>query len=240
MILRIAFLSVIIIISMTPARSESALKDTCAYLGIFVVDYTDSSFEGGQVQELVPCARCDTLPLQMEFHEPGDFGSVAFRYTNTGETVFAGGIVWMGRGKIETPDTLLPPESFPVASNSVTMPSDIRYYYHESHTSKPDIDYAWEKVHTLKIVNELAGQQSMVGLYLYPPSVGMFDPDAAKIIVFIFRNAVADAHIRNGCTYIKQVTLPKARLRWNRNWQAVRIVAQNSTLMDLQGRVLVR
>jgi hypothetical protein len=242
MIYRLSSLLLIIISCLTPALGEFTLSDTSAYLGIFIVDYTDTTFEGGDVQKLTPCISNDSLPLRMEYVEPSDFGSVTFRYTLTSEIVFTGGIVWMGTGRITKPDPLVPPDSFPVADDSVSLPSAIKYYYQGSLTSMPDIDCAWNKIHRLKVVTDLMDRKCHVGLYLYPPTVGAFDPDAAKIIVFIFRNAGTDAHVKCGYSHNKQVhSLSGKALRWNRNTgegRAMRMVTGNSSIVDLQGRVV--
>jgi hypothetical protein len=234
---RIASLFITLVSCITFTHSEIVLNDTSAYLCIFVVDYSDSTFEGGYVQELKPCAGCDSLPLQMEFHEPMDFGSVAFRYAVNSEIVFAGGIVWMGRGKIETPDTIFPPGLFSTAETSAPLPSIVKHYYHSSLTLTPNIDYAWPMIHKLKIVNDLMEQESFVGMYLYPPSVGMFDPDAAKIIVFIYRNSVADAPITHRKAYDKKVA-SLFKICWNRYGHSIGILSRNSAVFNLQGRMV--
>jgi hypothetical protein len=240
----IAAVSSAIIIGVAVSFGEFPLNDSSAYMGVFIVDYTDSSFEGGYMHELAPCGDCDSLPLQMEYVSPGDFGRVDFKYNVTGEVVFGGTIIWMGTGRIEIPDTLFSPGSFAVESDTVSLAATVKRYHHESLTSTLEIDYAWKKIYNLNIVHDLMVRKSRVGLYLYPPSVGMFDPDKAKIIVFVFRNAVADVSVDIRSIVSKETASRTLGLmhfdRQADGVQAVRVGKESVGIVDLRGRILYR
>jgi hypothetical protein len=64
MILRKAILSGILFFTCFSVHGGITLSDSSAYLGIFVVDYTDSIFEIGTIQKLTPCGGCDSLHHQ--------------------------------------------------------------------------------------------------------------------------------------------------------------------------------
>jgi hypothetical protein len=148
----------------------------------------------------------------------------------------------MGGGAITKPRTLSTPDSFSLVTTAVPLPVKIKYFYHSSLTSSPNIDYAWRKIEKLKIVNDLMEHICFMGLYLYPPSVGVFDPNAAKIIVFIFRNEIKDAHVEIRHSWKKQaVDSRSVTLILNRNANqgiGIRKHHGHSVLFDLQGRIV--
>lgn len=198
---KIIFVPILIIIAVVgnlsiAATRLPALEDSSAYLGVFIVDYTDSTFEGGALLKLPRNRGCDDLPLYMNYVPPLDFGSVTFFYGETNDTVFSGTIIWMGTGRITFPRQILPPDFFPAGDRDVPLPMGVKRFSHDPVTAL-DFDFALSRIQRLKIVDSLIRQGSHVGLYLYAPSVGAFDPRAAKVIVFIFRNVQNDVGIRN-------------------------------------------
>jgi hypothetical protein len=73
-----------------------------------LVAYETDEFEGGREVSFPPYALppTDSLPRIVDYEPPGDFGSIAFEYVDTADTVFYGSIVWAGRGEMLVPDTL--------------------------------------------------------------------------------------------------------------------------------------
>jgi len=162
-------------------------------LAILLVDYETYAFQGGNISYYKPCSSCDGggLPLETSYLPPSDFGSMAFIYTETGETVFGATIVWMGIGAIQYPSAFLGPDRFSVRAVNVELPSDAEYYDWEGNIWTPDsatlaqTSEAWETVRSLDVVHAFADRPYKVGFYLYPPTVGMFDPSVAQWVIFL-------------------------------------------------------
>lgn len=176
-------------------NSHSFLKENSMNLAILIVDFNTYQFEGGTINYNDLCDSCDTdsLPFSIDFIYPCDFGSIAFKYTHTGDTLFFATTVWHGMGQIIYPDTFLSPNSFRISQNSIIDPSSIEYFFYDpitlflaDSTLKVKADSAWNSVKHLDITMEFSNNQYRVGIYLYPPSVGLFIPDLAKWIIFLY------------------------------------------------------
>lgn len=162
-------------------------------LAVLVLDYLSYEFEEGALNYYPPCEGCDTdsLPFDVVFVSPGDFGSIAFRYTDTGDTLLYGSIIWMGLGTLEYPENFLPATRFGKLSGAAREPGAKEYYNIYPPLSPAEFearaDTAWAAVNRLDITWDFAMKNYRAGFYLYPPSVGAFDPRAAKWIVYLYR-----------------------------------------------------
>jgi len=165
-------------------------------LAVLVSDYLTYEFEMGTLDYYPPCASCDedSLPFDVVYHPPGDFGDITFRYTETGDTLFFGTIIWMGHGAIKYPSHFSDSDEFEKVSDLPTDPTSIEYFRvfgSDEETFKAKADSAWHYVNTLDIVAEFAKAPYRLGIYMYPPVQGVFDPAAAKWIVFLCRGKVS-------------------------------------------------
>ena len=163
-------------------------------LAVLVSDYLTYEFEKGALNYYRQCDGCDTdsLPFEVFYRPPGDFGDIMFSYTETGDTVFFGTIIWMGVGELTYPDNFLPSGRFGRLADAVRDPVSIEYFrIDDPLDGRPEYearaDSAWANLKGLDIVLDFAASDYRVGIYLYPPSVGAFDPSEAKWIVFLYR-----------------------------------------------------
>ncbi|WP_243347715.1 T9SS type A sorting domain-containing protein [Parabacteroides sp. FAFU027] len=159
------------------------------------VDYNSYVFEGGNLSEY-NCKDCDntTLPFVTDFHSPGDFGSITFLLKPTSDTIFYATIIWMGTGQIYYPKnftTDFPYLSPGLSQRVIPMPVNVTWYDMDG---KVTVDSsfikkaipAWHAIDTLLITRAFSNHPYQAAIYLYPPSVGVFNPDVAKWIVFLY------------------------------------------------------
>jgi hypothetical protein len=55
--------------------------------------------------------------------------------------------------------------------------------------AKPPLESIWAEIGSLGLIKDFQGEDLRVGIYLYPPKTGMFDPRPAKWIVFPYRRS---------------------------------------------------
>lgn len=183
------------------AQSLWDLENDSMNLAILVSDFQTYEFETGHFSIHQPCDSCDidSLPFDIYFISPSDFGWITFTYTETQDTLFYASINWMGIGKIIFPENFLSSDSFNIDDTIIQNPLSIKYYEYcalmPDSTFKQKADSAWHFVKPLDIVKEFAEHPYRVGIYLYPPTVGHFDPSVAKWIVFIYRGKVSTNQI---------------------------------------------
>lgn len=162
-------------------------------LAVLVSDFESYDFEKGALNFYGPCASCDTsaLPFEVIYTPPGDFGDITFEYNETGDTLFHGTLVWLGRGEILFPEVYFGKEQFERVAKLRREPLTVEYFnivpQLEDSVFEAAADSAWREVRTLDIVDEFAKKPYRVGIYLYAPALGVFDPSAAKWIVFVYR-----------------------------------------------------
>ncbi|UCG52798.1 MAG: hypothetical protein JSW58_04390 [Candidatus Latescibacterota bacterium] len=165
-------------------------------LAVLVSDYLTYEFERGALNHYPMCSGCDEegLPFEIVFDPPLDFGDITFRYTERGDTLFRGTIVWMGTGAITYPTEFFDADEFERVSDPRRDPLSTEYFsvypQFDEETFKAKADSAWQEVKTLDIVADFARKDYRVGVYMYPPTVGMFDPSVAKWVVFLYRGKV--------------------------------------------------
>jgi len=162
---------------------------------VLVADYPTGVFEGGALEAYAPCSRCDegAIPFTIVYNPPADFGDITFAYTETSDVVFHGTIVWMGTGKIKQPSQFEDPGAFEMLPDAPAGPTSFEYF--NIHEILDDAAFQvhalalWASLKKLDIVADFAKSDYRVGFYLYPPSVGSFDPAPAKWVVFLYCGA---------------------------------------------------
>lgn len=192
-----AYIISITITSGLAAQGNWQLESDSANFAFLVVDYETYEFEGGFFEIYEPCDTCsgNKIPFDITYKSPGDFGSILFQYDFAKDTIFYAGIVWNGNGDIIVPDKLMPVDSFVVEDSPAVDPVEFEYYNgmpgllnEEEYFMKADS--AWGAVSNLDIVHSFSESGYIAGFYLYPPSVGVFDPSVAKWVIFLYANNI--------------------------------------------------
>ncbi len=175
------------------AQSSWPLQNDSMNLAILILDFQTYEFEKGHFSIHEPCENCDvdSLPFEIIYQEPGDFGYIIFIYTETQDTLFYADIVWDGRGEMVYPDKFLSADSFQTIQTTIQNPLSIEYFDYlsviDDSTFKVKANSAWNSVKSLDIVEDFSQHPYRIGIYLYPPAVGVFIPSIAKWVVFLYR-----------------------------------------------------
>jgi hypothetical protein len=176
------------------AQSSWQMKPDSMNLGILVLDYQTYAFEKGNFSAHQPCGNedADSLPFFIHYDPPLDWGGISFLYSKNLDTLFNATIIWMGRGEIGFPRGFLPADSFKIQQTNVAAPISFQYYEFGTPVSlfQKKADSAWNAAKSLQVVKDFSQHPYRVGIYLYPPSVGAFDPSVAKWIVFLYQGKV--------------------------------------------------
>jgi hypothetical protein len=122
------------------------------------------------------------------FDEPVDFGGVGIVDSRDGTVVFAGTVIWMGRGVVNYPAESSHSWSFD-PSNEASAPASLGimsncYWYFETPEEITAATLSFLR-HTdvLQSFSSCAAYSAVS--YVYTPSVGMTDPEVAKCIVIV-------------------------------------------------------
>lgn len=171
------------------------VKEDSMSLAIFVLDFKSYEFIEANLSYHPFCDSCDYLglPFSIDFISPGDYGNILFKYLYNYDTLFDASIIWMGQGEINYPEQFISADSFASTNNHIPLLENAQYYdywlipYFYSWTEYTQkADSAWLSINDLQIVNEFADYTYRVGFYAYTPQVGLFNPDVAKWIVFLY------------------------------------------------------
>lgn len=179
--------------SVSAGNTRWIIKPGAMSLAVLVCDYLSNTFEEAALDYYPACDGCDSagLPFSVRFNPPGDFGDISFQYTAGGDTLFAGTIIWLGAGQITYPGDFFPASEFETAAVPARDPMSVEYFniYPKlnEETFETQADFSWNRVKDLDIVAEFAKDDYRVGIYLYAPSVGVFNPELAKWIIFLHR-----------------------------------------------------
>lgn len=159
------------------------------------VDFNNYDFEGGYFTKFDYHPEYDTadIPFSIIYNPPIDSGDILFSYSATDDTIFAASIWWAGQGQILFPDSMDDASLFIYDSTILVHPFTIEYFNYvdeiEDSVFRQKADSAWLSVKKLLILNSFnePGSVFRIGLFLYAPSVGTFNPDVAKWIIFLYR-----------------------------------------------------
>jgi hypothetical protein len=151
----------------------------------YMIDYTTNEFLGGY--KLVLPLSIDSLRPVCEYDPPGDFGSVAWYDRNTDAKLFAGTIVWMGKGDVTFPEKTDPPASFVKLGFPSKTPRFISLYHDEyDEMINLEVDYPsiWNAIKYFQDTSWVS-DHTPAYVYLYRPSVGAGNPEDWYWIVFL-------------------------------------------------------
>ena len=175
-------------------QGDSIIKNGVVSLATLVVDYTTNNFEGGNI-EYYSCNdyRNDSIPFDIYYRPPGDFGNIFFKLSSIKDTVFYATIIWMGKGKIKYPHTFSKLAPFINSSVATDKPNDLWFIYADTLMTKylnlfSKVDTAWNAVKTLEITKSFYEKGFKSAIYFYPPTYGVFNPNVAKWIIFLYHN----------------------------------------------------
>jgi hypothetical protein len=140
------------------------------------VDYLTYAFEGGATVNLTgQAAAGDSLPIHIDFREPGDFGNLSLYYQPTNDTLFNGGVIWMGKGDITFPHSFTVAGNYAVRPVAEPMPDTNRF---QKIFSVSGLDYSrlWAAIDKLQATSCYLDAGKEIGVFLYTPSVGVGNP----------------------------------------------------------------
>lgn len=150
-----------------------------ATLALLKVDYQTHKFEGAKVFYFDAAGAVpQTIPIQMTYVPPGDFGNITLQYAPTGDTVFDGSIIWSGKGEMTQP---LLSKGFPAGPVALPAPdtNDVEVITPNTYIRKEayNIPDVWTGISNLYITRDfMQNHNTRVGIFLYMPSVGIGDP----------------------------------------------------------------
>ena len=91
------------------------------------VNFVDYTFEGAQTINLSsPFLLQDSLPIDVDFKLPTDFGYLKLIHQPNNDTLFQGVMIAIGTGGVIRP-TFLAPTNFPNAVDSIAMLDSTRF-----------------------------------------------------------------------------------------------------------------
>ena len=120
---------------------------------------------------------------------PGDFGGFTVSHRCSGLVLYAGSIIWSGTGEQMYPAN-------PISSNAITRDGKVPNSPQRLDVVVGPAVYsvkeesgiaAWKSVQNMNLVEALAKSPFDVLVYLYPRTVGEFNPNKALWIVFVHR-----------------------------------------------------
>jgi hypothetical protein len=163
--------------SESPSNNETPSANKVLMLK---VDFETNVFEGGK--ELT-FEDADGFTITADYNPPGDFGDVTLMYEEANDTIFSGGIVWLGLGEMTYPESLADDSTFATITNALPLPAteDFEIVEYDEYAYYPDeIDYQsiWGAVDNLQLLKDYreSNPDANIRLFLYTPSVGEGNP----------------------------------------------------------------
>ncbi|MEI6061090.1 MAG: T9SS type A sorting domain-containing protein [Bacteroidota bacterium] len=175
------------------SENDTLLKPGYANIAILLVDYDTHKFEGGNLS-YYSCTACsnDSLPFSRSvvWHTADDF-EIAFKMDLEPDTVFHATTFWMGIGQIYYPMAYSLYDPFVHSNTHVQKPTDIEYVDKLGLTTNDPLlvsqaDSAWAVIDSLRISKVFSDNGFKSSIYLYAPTIGVFDPKVAKWVIFLY------------------------------------------------------
>lgn len=116
---------------------------------------------------------------------PVDFGALAVSHPCSGRVLFAGSIVWSGRGEQLYPPLPIEPDALQRTPGQASPPQRIDVLGQDVDADEEAGMAAWDSIRDLNLVKDLAFGSYSVLVYLYPRTVGTFFPENADWLVFV-------------------------------------------------------
>jgi hypothetical protein len=142
------------------------------------LNYNTLEFEGGiELGIHSPLNEATTLPITVDYKEPGDFGYLKLNYQPLNEEIFHGTIVRNGTGLRLFPK-LVYEKYFHRIDEALDYPDDERFQviFPEEGTEF-DLQGIWDSISKVRIVGEYLQSGKNIGVFLYQRSVGVDNPE---------------------------------------------------------------
>ena len=170
--------------------TESDLKESDLRKDILIskVDYVTFQYKGfyalnvsGKTNE------GELIPVIADYQAPSDFGFIKLYYQSTENLLLNGTIVWNGCGKLAFPERFragLPVQErilYPGMERFARLGENGKYI---ETIDEGEMQHIWQSVSYQKEFQHYFGNSTKkIAVYLYAPSVGMFDPYSAYYLV---------------------------------------------------------
>lgn len=174
------------------AQNETIIQTDKLNLAVLKLNYYNFTFEGGSISFLdCPESTKDSIPFNVVYQSPIDFGNICFRIEPTLDTLFNGSIIWLGTGVINQPSNFNTISPFEVGDSIISIPNSIQFINEigqiENNPYWLDaVDDCWDAISNLKVTENFANHEFHAAIYLYTPAVGLTDYNFAKWIVFLY------------------------------------------------------
>lgn len=233
-------------------QDDSIIKSGYVNIATLIVDYDTYNFEGGNIS-YYSCADCavDSIPFTIDYKSPGDFGGITFELSSTQDTIFDATIIHMGEGQIYYPTEFSMQVPFTNGNSAINKPNDLRYIHWDGSamdsSSTNDLyymeraDLAWDKTDQLAITNLFAEKGFKSAVYLYAPTVGLFDPAKAKWIIFLYHNDQINAINTNrnkGNQFLVTPNPTNGKIRIDLN--SANLDKTNYSIFNLSGQLVTK
>lgn len=172
--------------------TESDLKESDLKKDILIskVDYQTFQYKGFYAMNVSGKVNDDSfIPIISEYQSPGDFGYIKLYYRNTDNLLLDGTIVWNGCGQLTFPESFragLPVKEaipFPGIEHFARLGEEGQY---TETVNEWEMKHIWQSVSYQKEFQHYFGNATKkAAVYLYAPSVGLFDPYEAYYLVFV-------------------------------------------------------
>ncbi|MCF8331281.1 MAG: T9SS type A sorting domain-containing protein [Bacteroidales bacterium] len=243
--LKTTFLLIGIFVSLNSfCQNDTIIKEGYVTIAILKVDYNSYDFNGGSIS-YYSCLNCpvDSIPFTIDYYPPGDFGGVSFKLSSLQDTVFDATIIWMGTGQIYQPGNFSLQAPFTNTNSAINKPHDLRYINTDgSAVSDTNFinkaDSAWNTIDSLEITKLFAQSGFKAAIYLYPPTVGMFNPYVAKWIIFLYHKDQPNAIDNSRKSTQFQLFPNPAKGEVSVNWDAAGSDKINYRIFDSYGKLV--
>lgn len=177
------------------AQFDTIIHQNKLNIAVLKLNYTDFSIQGGKMlyYDCLGCTK-DSIPFNVDYQEPMDFGSICLRLNPSLDTVFSGSMIWMGTGVIDFPSNFNASMPFMSGNSVIQAPNNIQLLNQQGQqfNNATIINQCWNTVSTLEITESFSNFNYHAAIYLYTPKVGLTDYNYAKWIVFLYyQDAVA-------------------------------------------------
>ncbi len=141
------------------------------------VDYLTQKFEGGKEIKIIKGTMpSDSLPILIDYEEPGDFGNIKLSYEPTGDLIFDGDIIWTGKGEINYPESFNPIGNYTLLTEELQLPDSLRFQRIFNNHINSRYAKIWRAVSKLEKTSCYLKGNQKIGIFLYTPSVGVGNP----------------------------------------------------------------
>lgn len=157
------------------------------HLLLLKVDYLEPKFKGFAKWGFSPYRAFDSIPIADVWRNTWDFNYVNLLHTQTKDTIFGGGVVWLGSGEIDIPEkTFISPATLCEAEAPAF--SQVQWIYPKTAPDGGELEFkrVWQSVEHLSEVHKFMNAGAKVGYFLYTPSVGVGDPNEWFVFLILY------------------------------------------------------